>query len=95
MLEADLVYGSNLFRYQDRPAETQARYEEQHGFILPTGVLAWDLALDRRGRITNANALNTLNTSGIQVNLQFTGTLSASAYCVVGVEALTYVAVGA
>lgn len=93
--EADLVYGSNLFRYQDRPVETQARYEEQHGFVLPVGVLAWDLALDTRGRITNAAALNTLNTSGIQVNLQFTGTLSNSAYCVVGVEALTYVAVGA
>ena len=93
--EADLVYGSNLFRYQDRPVEAQARYEEQHGFILPVGVLAWDLALDNRGRVTNANALNTLNTSGIQVNLTFTGTLSNSAYCVVGVEALTYVAVGA
>jgi len=29
------------------------------------------------------------------VNLTFTGTLSSTAYCVVGVEALTYVAVGA
>jgi hypothetical protein len=95
VVEADLVYGSNLYRFQDRPAETQGRFESQHGVILPVGVLAWDMALDRRGRVTNAEALNTLNTSGIQVNLQFSGTLSATAYCVVGVEALTYVAVGA
>lgn len=95
VLECDVVYGSNLYRYQDRPAETQARFEEQHGVILPAGVLAWDLALDNRGRITNANALNTLNTSGVQVNLTFTGAQSASAYAVIGVEALTYVAVGA
>lgn len=93
--ECDLVYGSNLYRYQDRPVETQARFEEQHGQILPVGVMAWDLALDPRGRVTNAYALNTLNTSGIQVNLQFTGTLSSTSYAVVGVEALTYVAVGA
>ena len=92
--EADLVYGSNLFRFQDRPAETQARFMEQHGVILPVGVLAWDLALDNRGRVTNAMALNTLNTSGIQVNLTFTGAQSASAYAVVGVEALTYVVAG-
>ena len=95
VVEADLVYGSNLYRYQDRPVETQARFEEQHGNILPVGVLAWDLAQDTRGRITNAAALNTLNTSGVQVNLSFTGAQSASAYAVVGVEALTYVAVGA
>ena len=95
VVEADLVYGSNLYRFQDRPAETQGRFESQHGVILPVGVLAWDMALDRRGRVTNADALNTLNTSGIQVNISFTGTLSSTAYCVVGVEALTYVAVGA
>ena len=93
--ECDLVYGSNLYRFQDRPAETQARFDSQHGNILPVGVMAWDMALDRRGRLTNADALNTLNTSGIQVNLTFSGTQSSSAYAVVGVEALTYVAVGA
>lgn len=90
----DLVYGSSLYKYQDRPSEVQERFEAQHGEILPQGVLAWDMALDERGRITNSNVLNTMNTSGIQINLQTASTFSATAYAVVGVEALTYVAVG-
>lgn len=94
LTEADLVYGSGLYKFQDRPEEVQQRYDSQHNEILTDGVLCWDMALDRRGRITNANALNTMNTSGIQVNLTFTGAQSSSAYAVVGVEALTYVAVG-
>jgi hypothetical protein len=90
----DLVYGSNLYKFQDRPSEVQERFEAQHGEILPQGVLAWDMAIDERGRITNANVLNTMNTSGVQINLQTNAAFSASAYAVVGVEALTYVAVG-
>ena len=94
LTECDLVYGSGLYKFQDRPEEVQQRYDSQHNEILTDGVLCWDMALDQRGRVTNANALNTMNTSGIQVNLTFTGAQSSSAYAVVGVEALTYVAVG-
>lgn len=94
LTEADLVYGSGLYKFQDRPEEVQQRYASQHNEILTDGVLCWDMALDQRGRLTNANALNTMNTSGIQINLTFTGAQSSSAYAVVGVEALSYVAVG-
>lgn len=92
--QAQLVYGSNLYKFQDRPSEAQERFEAQHGEILPQGVIAWDMALDNRGRVTNRDALNTMNTSGVQINLTFSGAQSASAYAVIGVEALTYVAVG-
>lgn len=94
LIECDLVYGSNLYKFQDRPVEMEQRYVSQHDELLPEGVVVWDMAQDRRGRISNAQALNTMNTSGIQINLQFTGAQSSSAYAVVGVEALTYVAVG-
>lgn len=89
--ECDLVYGSGLFAFQDTPTDTQARYIAQHGTLLPKGVLAWDMATDDQDNITNRYALNTMNTSGIQVNLTFTGTQSSSAYAVVGVETLQFV----
>jgi hypothetical protein len=87
----NLVYGSGLYRFQDTPAEMQARFIDQHGYRLTDGVIAWDLAKDNRGAITNQYALNTLTTSGVQVHLDFTGAQSSSAYAVVGVEGLTYV----
>lgn len=90
----NVVYGPGLFKYQDTPQDAQARFIGQHGDIPWEGVLIWDMALDERGRVTNARALNTMNTSGVQVQLVFTGTQSASAYAVIGIEALTYVAVG-
>ena len=92
--ECDVIYGSGLYRFQDRPVDMQARFIAQHGTLITNGVLAWDMALDDFGRVTNAFALNTMNTSGVQVVLTFTGAQSSSAYAVVGVEALTYVEVG-
>lgn len=89
--EADIVYGSGLFRAQDRPNEMQGAFVMQHPFLLTNGVLAWDFGLDPLGYLTNAYALNTMNTSGVQIQLTFTGAQSATAYAVVGVEALTYV----
>lgn len=89
--ECDVQYGSGLFRYQDTPTDTQARYIAQHGTLLPSGVLAWDFALDDQQNITNRYALNTMNTSGIQLSLTFTGAQSATAYAVIGIEALQYV----
>lgn len=89
---AYLQYGSGLFRYQDQPIRTQRRPEQKRNILLPEGVLWWDLALDEWNYVTNAYALNTMNTSGIQLHFDFTGTLSSTAYVVLGVEALTYVA---
>ena len=94
-----LLYGAGLQRVDwqtgggiNAAAFMQERWFAQHGDLLPPGVFAVDLATDERGLITNARALNTLTTSGIVVHLEFTGTQSASAYAVLGLESLVYVA---
>lgn len=89
--ECDVVYGSGLFRYQDVPLDTEERQYDQIGEQLGVGVMAWDFARDERDNLTNRYALNTLNTSGIQIQLTFTGTQSSSAYAMVGIEGLQYV----
>jgi hypothetical protein len=89
--ECDLVYGSGLYRFQHRPHETQRRFLAQHKFLPTKGTLIWDLAQQKNGKISNRGAMNTMNTSGIQVQLTFSGTQSSSAYAVVSVEAITYV----
>ena len=94
-----LLYGAGLQRVDwqtsggiNAAALMQERWLAQHGVMLPAGVFAVDLAVDERGRVTNSRALNTLTTSGIIVHLEFTGTQSASAYAVLGLESLVYVA---
>lgn len=92
--ECDVIYGSGLFKFQDKPLQNQRRFLRQHGLILPEGALVWDMAITDDGLITNAMALNTLTTSGCIVHLDFTGTQSSTAYCFMLIEALRYVAVG-
>jgi hypothetical protein len=87
---ATLFYGSSLIRYQDTPTMMQDRIMDQHDILLPNGVWAWDMAIDDNRRRTNAKALN-LYTTDVWAHFNFTGTLSSSAYVVVGCEILTYV----
>ena len=91
--EIDLIYGSGLFKYQDTAQRMQDRYLRQHNILLPDGVVGWDMAITDDGLITNAMALNTLTTSGCIVHIDFTGTQSATAYCIMNIEALRYVSV--
>lgn len=95
---ANLQYGSGLFWFdsQDfgnlKSAEVQQQiWLDQHGFLLPQGAIGWDLAVDERGKITNARCLNTLTTAGIIVHLEFSSALSSTAYAVMGLESLVYV----
>lgn len=94
----NLQYGSGLYYYDSQTngnmaagTLAQAQFTRQHGSLLPQGVLAIDLALDERGQLTNAKALNTLTTAGILIYVSFSGTLSATAYAVLGTESLVYV----
>lgn len=89
--KCQLQFGSGLFRFNDTPQRAQRRFLKQHGFLPPVGVIIWDLALDDYGRISNAKALNTLTTAGLNIHLEFTSAQSATSYVVLGVEALTYV----
>jgi hypothetical protein len=91
---AQLLYGSNLPRFYDDIPSMQKRFLDQHGFLPPVGTIIWDLALtDTGGYITNAKAINTLTNSNVNALVQFTSALSATAYCVVGIESLVYVAI--
>lgn len=89
--KCELRFGSGLLKFQDTPKSVQRRFLRQHGVVLPQGVIAWDLAQDEYGRVTNCDCLNTLTTSAVLVHLEFTGALSAAAYAVLGVEYLSYV----
>lgn len=84
-------YGSKLLRYDDVPFLAQQRILAQHNVLLPKGVLAWDYALDRYGRVCNNEAINTLTTAGCQIHLEFSSAVSSSAYAVVGTEQLVVV----
>lgn len=88
--EGKLLYGSGLIRFDDLPDQNMQRFYEQHNIRLPVGIWVWDLAQDENGRITNARTLN-LYTTDVTVHFDFTGTLSTTAYVVVGVEYLAYV----
>ena len=88
--EGKLLYGSGLIRFDDLPDQNMQRFYEQHNIRLPIGVWVWDLAQDENGRITNARTLN-LYTTDVTAHFDFTGTLSTTAYVVVGVEYLAYV----
>lgn len=90
--ELDVQIGSGLFKYQDTPEDMQIRFWRQHGVRPPTGVAVWDMATLDDGRISNKDAINTLTTSGCQIVVTFSVTPSSSAYYVLGVEALRYVA---
>lgn len=69
----------------------QRRFAEQHLFIPPQGVIILDMAFDRYIGITNSYCLNTLRTAAVQLNIQFTGAQSASAYAEVTIEGLRWV----
>lgn len=94
----NLQYGSGLLRLDGQTFGNQTAMQiiqrywlSQHNTMLPAGVIAIDLALDERGQMTNARALNTLTTAGILAHLEFTGAQSGSSYAVMGTESLVYV----
>lgn len=94
----NLQYGSGLFYFDAQTignttaAELiQKAWFDQHSNLLPQGVLGFDLALDERNQVTNARALNTLTTAGILLHMEWTSTLSNTAYVVLGTESLVYV----
>jgi hypothetical protein len=89
--KAQLQYGSGLLRFDDTARSAQRRIIKHHGILPPPGVIAWDLAIDDQGRVTNRRALNTLTTAGVNVHLEFLVALSGTAYVNLGGEYLAYV----
>jgi hypothetical protein len=91
--KCQLLYGSNLPRFDDDIPAMQKRFIEQHGFLPPQGTVVWDLAASRPAEnLSNALALNTLTNANTHVHLEQTAP-GASAYAVVAVELLVPVSV--
>jgi hypothetical protein len=89
----NLMYGSNLARFQDDVPMMQKRFVSQHGFLPPQGTVVWDMAATKQNdALTNARAINTLTNANVKINLNFTTAPSAQAYAVVGLELLVPVA---
>lgn len=87
--KCQLLYGSNLPRFDDDVPEMQKRFVEQHGFLPPQGTAVWDLAATKiNGQIGNSRALNTLTNANSKIHLEFTAAPGAGTYAVVGTELL-------
>lgn len=92
--KAQLLYGSNLPRFDDDIPTMQNRWIEQHGFLPPQGTIAWDLsATGFNDNLSNARALNTLTNSNTHYHIEMSPAPGASAYAEVAVELLVPVSV--
>lgn len=92
--KAQLLYGSNLPKYDDTVWSMQRRFIDQHGFLPPQGTAVWDmLATTKGGGLSNDHrVLNTLTTSNCHIHLEFASALESTAYVVLGTELLVPVA---
>jgi hypothetical protein len=87
--KCQLIYGSNLPRFDDDVPAMQKRWIEAHGFLPPQGVVAWDLIASRpTEKLSNSKAMNTLTNSNVHIHLEFSSAPGAGAYAVVGSELL-------
>jgi hypothetical protein len=92
--KAQLLYGSNLPRFDDDIPTMQNRWVEQHGFLPPQGTIAWDLAATGfNDNLSNARALNTLTNSNTHYHIEMTPAPGPAAYAEVMVELLVPVSV--
>jgi hypothetical protein len=93
--KAQLVYGSNLPRYDDDVLTMQDRFIKQHGFVPPQGHVAWDMAANTSssgGLSNDMRVLNTLTNANTHVHLEMTPAPNPTAYAVIGTELLVPVA---
>ena len=87
--KAQLLFGSNLPRFDDDIPAMQNRFIEQHGFLPPQGTVVWDLVASRRtDRLSNSRCLNTLTNANCKVHIELSPAPGAAAYAVLGVELL-------
>jgi hypothetical protein len=92
--KCQLLYGSNLPRFDDDIPAMQKRWIEQHGFLPLQGMVAWDLAATKiNGNIGNSRALNTLTNANAHLLVQFASAPGNGSYAEVGTELLVPVSV--
>jgi hypothetical protein len=91
--KCQVLYGSNLPRFDDDIPAMQNRFVEQHGFLPPQGAMAWDLAATGfNDNLSNARALNTLTNANTHAHIEMTAP-GPAAYAEVLVELLVPVSV--
>ena len=88
--KAQLLYGSNLPRFDDDILTMQTRFGYQHGFMPPQGVAAWDMAASTSGNglSNDMRVLNTLTNANTHIHLEMSPAPNSSAYAVIGTELL-------
>lgn len=93
--KAQLLYGSNLPRFDDDILTMQDRFVNQHGFLPPQGTVVWDMLANTSGQFGLSNdfrVLNTLTNANTHVHLEFSSAPGAGTYAVIGTELLVPVA---
>jgi hypothetical protein len=91
--KAQLLYGSNLPRFDDDIPTMQNRFVEQHGMLPPQGTIVFDMAATGfNDNLSNARALNTLTNSNTHFHIEMTAP-GAAAYAEVLTELLVPVSV--
>ncbi|MFZ0227401.1 MAG: hypothetical protein WAL41_10750 [Mycobacterium sp.] len=90
--KCQLLYGSNLPKFDDDLYTMQQRHIYQHGVPPLNGMIAWDMLASGQDDLltNNSRVLNTLTNANTHVHLEFSNSLglSSSAYAVVGTELL-------
>ncbi len=92
--KCQLLYGSNLPRFDDDVLTMQKRFLDQHGFLPPVGMVVWDMLANTSGNglSNDFKVLNTLTNANTHIHLEFTSAPGASTYAVIGTELLVPVA---
>lgn len=86
-----LSFGGSVQKFNGTVDFLQERFASQHLFLPPEGVLVYDSATDIQGWRTNSYCLNTLRTAAVNLHMDFTGALSATAYAEITIEGLRFV----
>jgi hypothetical protein len=88
--KCQLLYGSNLARFDDDIIAMQRRFIDQHGFVPPQGMVAWDMAASTSGTglSNDSRVLNTLTNANTHVHIENTTAPAATAYAVILTELL-------
>lgn len=93
--KCQVLYGSNLPRFDDDILTMQKRFVDQHGFLPPQGFVAWDMLSNTSGANGLSNdfkVLNTLTNANTHIHVEVTTAPAATAYAVIGTELLVPVA---
>jgi len=93
--KCQLLYGSNLPRFDDDILTMQKRFMDQHGFLPPVGHVVWDMLANTSGANGLSNdfkVLNTLTNANTHVHLEVSSAPGAATYAVIGTELLVPVA---